>query len=104
MPIACHDSEAMGPMGKAMAPMVSRVGMPRAAMGHARPIVAPMPAHVSALVKAIKAHGMAHGDAMGGHRAGLLINCHARPGANPTTDVLTARRAFNYRPLLRGLA
>lgn len=57
----------MAPMGQ---PMMARVGMPRAAMGHARPIALPMPAHVLAMVEAMRAHGMAHGDAMGNHRAG----------------------------------
>lgn len=84
-------------MGKAMATMVSRVGMPRAAMGHARPISLPMPVQVSALVDAMEAHGGRHG-------ARLFIDCHARPEGNPTMDVLTARPASSYRPLLRGLA
>lgn len=102
LPIVGHDREAMASMGRTMGPMLFRVGMPRAAMGHARPIALPMPFHVSALVKTMKAHGMAHGDAMGSHGARLLTYCHAGPERDPTMTVLTARPQPAFVPCLEG--
>ena len=78
----------MAPMSGPKGAMVARVGMPRAAMGHARPMALPMPSHVSAIVEAMKAHAEAHGQGMGRHGLRLLINCHAGLGRSPAMGIV----------------
>lgn len=109
-PMAAHGREAMGTMGTAMGKGMVRMGLPRAAMAHARPISLPMPSHVSAMVEAIRSHGSPHGKGMGrhgdsmgihgqGHGDGMgshgpahgpriLIHCHAGLGRSPAMAVV----------------
>lgn len=100
-----QDHEAMGTMGTAMGTGMVRMGLPSASIGHARPMVLPMPSHVTAMVDAIKSHGSPHGEGMGRHGPGhgqgmgrdgqdhgegmgshgarILIHCHASLGRSP---------------------
>ena len=79
--MALQDREAMAPMGSGMGLKGVRMGLPRAVMGNARPIALSMPAHVVAMVEAIRSFGVAHGNGMSqhgqAHGASILIHCNA---------------------------
>ncbi len=106
LPMTFQGHEAMGTMGTAMGTGMVRMGLPSAPMGHGRPMVLPMPLHVTAMVDAFKSHGLPRGEGMGGHGQGMgrdgqdhwegmgshgariLIRCHASLGRSPAVAMV----------------